>query len=77
MDSLVTAGSIAELGGNEDVTDVISSVEIGSVTRRRRARKSACRRRPEARPESDTAQRRFAARWVSSLRSRAHAAQRA
>jgi hypothetical protein len=53
------------------------SVQIGSVTRRRRARHAACRRRPDARPSGDVAQRRLDARCVSSRRRCARAAHRA
>lgn len=64
-----------ELGGDaEAVSGHGSSVEIRSVTRRLRARNSACLFRPDARPVGDRAHRRFDVRRFSSRRSRAHPA---
>ncbi len=66
-----------ELGGDGGgVGGGAASVEIVSVTRRRRARNSACRRRPDARPSGVRDHFRLASRCLSSHRPRAQDAHR-
>jgi hypothetical protein len=76
--SSVRAASTTEDDGDEDVGERDPCVEIASVTLlRRRARKRACRTRPDARPSGVRAYVRLASRRCARRRSPEHGAQRA
>jgi hypothetical protein len=76
--SSVRAASITEHDGKEVVDEDDSCVEIASVTPAcRRARKLACRLRPEARPSGERPYTRLAARCFARRRDPAQSAHRA
>ena len=76
--SSVRAASITEDNGNEGVDELASSVEIPSVTSAcRRARKLACRLRPDARPSGERPYTRLAARCLTRRREPPHSVHRA
>jgi hypothetical protein len=73
--SSVRAASITEDDGKEVVDEDDSCVEIASVTSAcRRARKLACRLRPEARPSGERPYTRLATRCLARRRDPAHGA---